>query len=527
MSGSVLTTGPAAQSRARFPGKAPPFPAVPAKPSAGQGSESLTRRFVFYYVAFALIPFILLFYIFSQYGVGTYRISISQINLGVMIMLVGLASLIGFLAMRSMLNKVARLTEHLRQSLEGGVDRAFIQRMMNEEGEVAELAKSFNIIINDLETNISELERTRSTLYQVLSKVGHALASMDDFDSLIGLTLETSVNAIGVRDGAVFAAQPDGTFRLVTFLSDKTGDPDRIRASAQRYIDWISHSPNLLVMPSMPGAAASEEIFAPPVVCAPLLCRGQNRGLLCLSGKRNQGHFTEDEINLITNLATQIAVSFENLRLNEDRERTYFETIAALALAVEARDPYSRGHSDRVCQWAVRIGRSMNLPEKDVLTIRDAARMHDVGKIGISDLILQKQDGPLSGEEYEIMKQHPVIGEKIVAPMKSFDHLRDPVRHHHEKLDGSGYPDGLRGDQISLLTRIITVADIFDALNEARPYRAAMPPEKVKAEFESMVQRGLVDGLVVKHLFKVVADAKALGPGPDASPALINQISRV
>lgn len=515
-----------------------PVPVVVPRTPAGKSStktaggfrvsEGLTRRFAFYYVAFALVPFILLFFVFSQYGQGKHQIGISQANMGVMILLVGLASLLGFFAVRSMLMKIARLAEHLRQSMDGNVDRTFINRMMSEEGEVAELAKSFNLIINDLENNISELERTRSTLYQVLSKVGNALASVDDFDSLIGLTLETSVNAIGVQDGAVFAEEGNGVYRLVTFMSSKTKDPALVRASAQRYIDWVKSDPNLLVMPAMAKAgASSDSLFAPPVVCAPLLFRNQNRGLLCLAGKREGGNFSEDEINLINNLAAQIAVSFENLRLNEDRERTYFETIAALALAVEARDPYSRGHSERVGHWASLIGQSLGLAEKDVQTLRDAARMHDVGKIGISDLILQKQAGPLSNEEFEIMKQHPVIGENIVAPMKTFEHLRDPVRHHHEKLDGSGYPDGLKGNQISLVTRIITVADIFDALNEDRPYRAAMAPEQVKAEFARMVEKGQLDGMVVDHLFTVVARVKAQGLGPNASPAMLSQVARV
>ena len=467
----------------------------------------MIRKFGFFYMAFSLIPFILLFFIFSQYGMGSHTIGISQENVGLLILLVGAACLIGFFAVRSMILKIVRLTDTVRQSLDGKADRRFITEMMNEEGEVAELAKSFNLIITDLESNIGELERTRSTLYEVLSKVGNALTSMEDFDSLIGLTLETTVGAIGVKDGAVFAVEEDGSYRLVTFVSEKTKNAADIRAAAQRYVDWMKREPNLLVIPVMGHEPAGNGLFAPPVVCTPLLFRGRVRGILCLAGKREGNKFTDDEVNLINNLATQIAVSFENLRLNEDRERTYFETIAALALAVEARDPYSRGHSERVSQWAVKIGQSMGLSAGDIQTLNDAARLHDVGKIGISDLILQKQSGPLSREEMEIMRQHPVIGENIVAPMKTFNLLRDPVRHHHEKLDGSGYPDGLKGDEISLLTRIITVADMYDAMNEARPYRAALSAETVRAEFDKMVQKGQVDSTVVDHLFRVAAPA--------------------
>jgi HD-GYP domain-containing protein (c-di-GMP phosphodiesterase class II) len=208
-------------------------------------------------------------------------------------------------------------------------------------------------------------------------------------------------------------------------------------------------------------------------------------------------------MTLIQNLGSQIAVSFENARLNRDNEQVYFDTMAALALTVEARDPYSHGHSEQVGLWAERIGRAMGLPEDDIRTLHDASRLHDIGKIGITDGILRKP-GPLDADEMGIMRGHPLIGENIVAPLRSFRHLLDPIRHHHERMDGSGYPDGLKGDQIPVISRIMMVADIYDALRGDRPYRVGMTLEATKAELDSLVQQNKLDGNVVAHLYKAI-----------------------
>ena len=193
-----------------------------------------------------------------------------------------------------------------------------------------------------------------------------------------------------------------------------------------------------------------------------------------------EGHkedFSEEDLDLVFNLASQTAVAIENSKLNRDIEKTYFETISALALAVDAKDKYSHGHLDRVANHALMIGKRLGLDDEDLDTLRDAARLHDLGKIGIPDEILKKDSG-LTDEEWVIMRRHPEIGESIIKPVRSLQHLCDLIRHHHEKLDGSGYPDRLKGEEISPLVRILSVADVYDALTTERPYR----PRKSKQE---------------------------------------------
>ncbi len=148
--------------------------------------------------------------------------------------------------------------------------------------------------------------------------------------------------------------------------------------------------------------------------------------------------------------------------------------VYTLALAVEAKDNYIKGHSERVAEYAGRIANAMQLTKEERGVISDAAILHDLGKMGISDAILNKP-GALSPEEYKFIKQHPIIGEKICQPLSSAEGLLPIIRHHHERYDGKGYPDGLAGMEIPLGARILAIADAFDAMTSDRPYRTGMP----------------------------------------------------
>lgn len=163
--------------------------------------------------------------------------------------------------------------------------------------------------------------------------------------------------------------------------------------------------------------------------------------------------------------------------LNRQLIESYFATLAA---ALDARDPYTAGHSQRVARYAEAIGRKVNLSPQTVRELRQSALLHDIGKIGIRDEILLKE-GKLTDEEFAIIKQHPVIGENIIRQIQPDDAMKPllpGIRSHHERYDGKGYPDGLAGEEIPLFGRILAVADAFDAMTSDRPYRSGMPAEK-------------------------------------------------
>ena len=148
----------------------------------------------------------------------------------------------------------------------------------------------------------------------------------------------------------------------------------------------------------------------------------------------------------------------------------------ALAMTIEARDPTTRGHCERLAHHAVRLGRVLGVSNDDLSALHRGGYLHDVGKVGVPDSVLLKA-GPLSATEFAVMKRHTEIGETLCAPLQSLRHVRPIIRSHHERLDGSGYPDGLRADQVPLLAQIVGIVDVYDALTSQRPYRPPLTPD--------------------------------------------------
>ncbi len=187
-------------------------------------------------------------------------------------------------------------------------------------------------------------------------------------------------------------------------------------------------------------------------------------------------------------------------------KKAHLDSVKVLAEAIDAKDPYTRGHSDRVKRMSLAIAREMGFSEERLESLEYGALLHDIGKIGIKDEILQKQ-GPLNGEEYEYIKEHPLIGVKIVEGVEFFKDKIPIIRHHHEYYDGSGYPDGLAGEAIPIEARIISLPDAFDAMTSARPHRGVMPLQDVLMELERCKGRQfdpkVLDVFLGKRIYKL------------------------
>jgi HD-GYP domain-containing protein (c-di-GMP phosphodiesterase class II) len=216
-------------------------------------------------------------------------------------------------------------------------------------------------------------------------------------------------------------------------------------------------------------------------VHVPLGAPGKVKGVLSLGLGGSQKDISADDHLMIRNLAAQVSVAIENAALKEDMEKTYVETVAALAAAVEARDIYTKGHSRRVTELSVALARAMGLSAQACKDIEAAALLHDIGKIGIPDSILHNA-GPLPPEGLRHIHDHPIGGENILKPVGSLGRLCPIVRHHHEHYDGGGYPDRLKGDQIPLAARILAVADSYDAMISDRSYKPARSPQEAMEE---------------------------------------------
>lgn len=179
--------------------------------------------------------------------------------------------------------------------------------------------------------------------------------------------------------------------------------------------------------------------------------------------------------------------------------------VFALARSIDSKQNLRNGHSERLVAYAEQLGESLGLGDEDLHELRIAGWLHDIGKISVPESILLKP-GPLNAEERRIMQEHPVTGENICKPLKSLRRILPVIRHHHEKTDGSGYPDGLRGEAIPLKARILQIADIYDALTTNRPYRGALPPEEALQILFSEARNGWLDASVVLKFSQICRD---------------------
>ena len=205
------------------------------------------------------------------------------------------------------------------------------------------------------------------------------------------------------------------------------------------------------------------------------------------------------------------------LRLKEftDELENAETVLFSLALSIEAKDPYTEGHCERLSKYCVAMAERLELSEEMRVALRRAGIVHDIGKIAVPEHILVKP-GPLTEEEWKIMKQHPVVGERICSPLKSFRLVLPAIRHHHEKLDGSGYPDNLVGDQVPLAARVLQTVDIYDSLTTDRPYRRALRPVDALEIMRKEVIRGWWDASLVGELETLVLGSSLhfAGTGP-------------
>jgi putative nucleotidyltransferase with HDIG domain len=223
----------------------------------------------------------------------------------------------------------------------------------------------------------------------------------------------------------------------------------------------------------------------PPVQsCAvlPLRMRDRLLGWVCAVSLTPNKHFDEGQRKLLTLISSRAAAAIENARLYENLQATFRQTIQSLARTIDKMDRYTAGHSERVARYAVRLAESLGMNEAQVEVVRQAALMHDIGKIGC--VMNLNKPGKLTRDEYEIFKRHPAIGKDILDPIQFLEPVIPGVHLHHERWDGRGYPLGLGGNEIPLIARIISVADAYDAMTSSRAYRRALPNEVTLDELD-------------------------------------------
>ncbi len=209
------------------------------------------------------------------------------------------------------------------------------------------------------------------------------------------------------------------------------------------------------------------------IMCAPLIVHSKTIGVIEVLNKLDGSDFDSQDLEALVSVASTAAMAIENARLHEALLDGYKRTVRALATAIDAKDPYTCGHSQRVKEYALLAGRQLDLPQDELEAIEYAGILHDVGKIGIIDAMLRKPSR-LQPDEWVVMRSHPMIGANIIGDVPFLERTKSLVLHHHEKYDGTGYPQGLEKEEIPMGARLIAVADAFDTMTTDRAYRSAL-----------------------------------------------------
>lgn len=243
------------------------------------------------------------------------------------------------------------------------------------------------------------------------------------------------------------------------------------------YLPSLAAEPNLSPVDRSLAAAGIHSILA-----IPLVAKGITRGVLLL-GDTTPGQFMREDAFTIEKIAAQMAVALENARHYQQMRTLFISTVTSLANAIDAKSPWTKGHSERVMQVSATIARELGLSEEEVEKVRLGGLLHDIGKIGIIEALLEKPE-LLSEDEFPPMRLHPEKGVAILAPIEQLHDVLPGIQSHHERIDGTGYPQGLRGSAIPLTARIIAVADSFDAMVSQRPYKEALSPHQALKELE-------------------------------------------
>ena len=264
-----------------------------------------------------------------------------------------------------------------------------------------------------------------------------------------------------------------------------------------------------VMMPHLNGFEACQKIksnpetYLIPVVLITALSAKQDRIEGIKAGADDFLTRPVDRAELLARVASLLKLKHRTDEL-EQAEAVLF----TLARSIEGKDPYTHGHCERLSNYSTRLGEHLGLAEDQIVALHRGGVVHDIGKIAVPDSILLKP-GKLSEQEWKLMREHPVVGERICAPLKSFRLVLPVIRHHHEKLDGSGYPDGLRGDAIPVTARILQIVDVYDALTTERPYKRAFSVTDALQTMKEEVAKGWWDPHIFEQFHQLMKSGAA------------------
>ena len=379
--------------------------------------------------------------------------------------------------MNKKLEEQLREIENLNITLE-----EHIEEIEEANYKIADLAGS-------LEDKNANLEKAVTRL-STLNKVGLAINSTMDMDKLFNLIVRTTMDTLQAQIGYIILTNEENTVLTVTTLLglDVALSPEgtELPMKSSSVSTWAINNRKALLIADINETPEFDRFSAlgyerNTLICAPLMTKDEIIGTITVVNKLDDSVYTAEELELLNTIAAQASIAIKNAKLYDEQQITYMNTIHALVSATEASDSYTRGHSERVTRYSMELARKLELPLDRLKIIERAAILHDIGKIGI-DLTLLHKEGSLTPEDIYDLQQHPVIGMNILEPIEFLHDVRICIGQHHERYDGRGYPYNVQGDKLLLESRILAIADAFDAMTSDRPYRKALPVEMALQE---------------------------------------------
>jgi putative nucleotidyltransferase with HDIG domain len=371
-----------------------------------------------------------------------------------------------------------------------------LEGLANQMGVVVENARLFAI-------HNEEIRRL-----EALTSASSVVNSTLDLKPLLKLVMELAARTLRAEASAILLKdKASGDLLFDTATGEAADRVQTIRVPrGQGIAGHVAETGESLLVPDcsqdprfFKAADEKSKFVTRNIIAVPLVARGETIGVVEVLNRLGGGTFTPEDMALLQALAHQSAVAIQNAQLFQDVQESFLSTVKALAQAVDAKDSYTAGHSSRVTLYSTIIAEELGLNEAEVRKVRLAGLLHDVGKIGIRDSVLSKP-GHLTDEEFSVMKSHPTVGAGILKPVVQLADVIPGVLSHHERYDGKGYPQGLQGEAIPLLGRIIGVADAFDAMTSDRVYRPRLSDEVAIAELKKHSGTQF-DSRVVKAFF--------------------------
>ncbi|MDD3147271.1 MAG: GAF domain-containing protein [Candidatus Riflebacteria bacterium] len=341
-----------------------------------------------------------------------------------------------------------------------------------------------------------------------LHEVGKNLSLVLDINKLLELVLDLTARVLGgVKTSSVilYDAETESLAVMLYKGNRSVGSLQPIK-SGEGIAGKVFERGEPIIINDFSSTDQGSGVTGRSSICVPLKVKEKTIGVLSVSDKISGDPFDNSDLDMLVTLASQISVSLYNAQLYEDLEASYLSAVRALANSIDAKDAYTRGHSERVARYSMEIGRAMGLTTDEIKNLHIGALLYDIGKIGIAEAIINK-NSKLTDEEYQEIKTHPSRGAAIIEPAKFLKEKVPLIRFHHERYDGRGYPDGLKGEEIPLMARIVCCADSFDAMTSKRAYRDTMPLEEARKELIKCSGTQF-DPRVVNAFLEVLSDEK-------------------